>query len=207
MAAPNLPTVALMQPTLVTKPFHRAGWIYEEKYDGWRVVAYKDGRAVRLVSRNGRDLTRRFPELGAAVGALPARTLILDGEIAVFDTALVSRFEWLRGRPKSETATPALYMVFDCLYARRKDLRERPLRRRRHVLEGEVDGHRLILPARRLADDGLTAWADVLARGYEGLVGKDEASPYRGGRTLAWLKVKQPHYREGERGWEPSHKS
>jgi ATP-dependent DNA ligase len=84
--------------------------------------------------RNGRDLTHRFPELVAAVGSLPARILILDGEIAAFDTALVSRFEWLRGRPKDETATPPMLMAFDCLYARRKDLRERPLSIRRHVL-------------------------------------------------------------------------
>jgi ATP-dependent DNA ligase len=98
-------------------------------------------------------------------------------------------------------------LAFDCLYARRKDLRERPLHVRRHVLEGEVDGHRLILPARRLADDGLTAWAEVLGRGYEGLVAKDPESPYVGGRTLKWLKVKQPKYREGERGWEPKGKS
>ena len=58
----------------------------------------------------------------------------------------------------------------------------------------------LLFPARRLADDGLEAWAQVLERGYEGLVGKDEASPYREGRTLSWLKVKVPKYREGERG-------
>ena len=89
------------------------------------MVAYKDGRAVRLVSRNGHEFKRRFPELGAAVAALPARTLILDGEVAVFDIVLVSRFEWLRRRPLGATASPPLYMVFDCLYARRKDLRER----------------------------------------------------------------------------------
>jgi bifunctional non-homologous end joining protein LigD len=82
MAAPNLPTVNLMQPTLVSKPFHGEGWIFEEKYDGWRVVAYKDRDQVRLVSRNGRDLTQRFPELVAAVGALPARTPSLDAEVA-----------------------------------------------------------------------------------------------------------------------------
>jgi bifunctional non-homologous end joining protein LigD len=204
MAPSSLPTVALMQPTLVAQPFHRAGWVHEEKYDGWRVLACKDRRGTRLVSGTGRDLTRHFPELVAAVGALPARTLVLDGEVAVFDSALVSRLEWLlRRRPKDETATPALYMPFDCLYARGKDLRERPLRIRRHVLEGEVDGHRLILPARRLADEGLTAWSEVLGRGYEGMVAKDPASPYVGGRTLKWLKVKQPRYREGERGWEP----
>jgi bifunctional non-homologous end joining protein LigD len=125
-----------------------------------------------------------------------------DGEIAVFDQQLVSRFEWLRGRPKDETATPPLLMAFDCLYARGKDLRKRPLRVRRNVLEEFVDGHQLVLPARRLAIDGLEAWAQVIARGYEGLVVKDEASPYVEGRTLAWLKVKVSHYREGARGWE-----
>src|SRR5229473_2758920 len=67
VAPPRLPTVTLMQPTLIAKPFHRAGWVYEEKYDGWRVLAYKKGRGVQLVSRAGRDLTRRFPELVTAV--------------------------------------------------------------------------------------------------------------------------------------------
>jgi len=59
---------------------------------------------------------------------------------------------------------------------------------------------------RRLSDHGLKAWLEVLERGYEGLVAKDPASPYVGGRTLKWLKVKQPNYREGERGWEPAKK-
>jgi ATP-dependent DNA ligase len=66
-----------------------------------------------------------------------------------------------------------------------------------------VDGHRLIVPAGRLADERFAAWAAVLTRGYGGLVGKDDASPYVGGRTLKWLKVKQPPHREGEPGWEP----
>jgi bifunctional non-homologous end joining protein LigD len=191
-----------MAPALVRPPFHRPGWVYEEKVDGWRVLAYKNATGVRLISRNGRDLTRRFPELAAAVDKLEAPTLALDGEIAVFDRQLVSHFEWLRGRPKDEPATPPLLMAFDCLYARGKDLRKRSLRVRRNVLEELVDGQQLVLPARRLAADGLEAWAQVLARGYEGLVGKDESTPYVEGRTLAWLKVKVPHYREGERGWE-----
>jgi bifunctional non-homologous end joining protein LigD len=72
-----------MRPTQVKQPFHRDGWVYEEKIDGWRMLAYKDGRTVRLESRNGVDHTRRFPELAAAVAALPSRTLVLDGEVAV----------------------------------------------------------------------------------------------------------------------------
>lgn len=176
--------------------------MYEEKVGGWRVLAYKDAAGVRLVSRQGRDLTRRFRELAAAVGALEVPTLLLDGEIAVFDRQLLSRFEWLRGRPTDEAATPPTLITFDCLYARGKDLRKRPLRLRRNVVEELIDEQRLILPARRLAPNGFEAWAQVLERGYEGMVGKDEASPYTEGRTLAWLKVKVPHYREGERRWE-----
>jgi bifunctional non-homologous end joining protein LigD len=195
-----------MAATQVARPFHHPGWVYEEKVDGWRVLAYKDA-GVRLVSRQGRDLTRRFPELAAAVGALEVPSLLLDGEIAVFDRQFLSRFEWLRGRPTEEAATPPTLIAFDCLYARGKDLRKRPLRVRRNVLEELIDDQRLILPAGRLATNGLEAWAQVLERGYEGLVGKDEASPYTEGRTLAWLKVKVPHYREGERGWEAKGKS
>ena len=60
----------------------------------------------------------------------------------------------------------------------------------------------MVFAVRRLAMDGLKAWQEAVSRGFEGLVAKDPESPYVGGRTLRWLKVKQPHYREGERGWE-----
>jgi bifunctional non-homologous end joining protein LigD len=90
-----------MAPTLVRAPFHRPGWVYEEKVDGWRILAYKDRAGVRLLSRNGVDHTRRFRELAAAILALSPATLVLDGEVAVFDSQLRSRFEWLRDRPRS----------------------------------------------------------------------------------------------------------
>ena len=96
-----------------------------------------------------------------------------------------------------------LFVVFDCPCARGKDLRDCPLYVRRNVIEDTLDDQDLQLPVRRLADDGLKAWQQVLEHGYEGLVAKDPASPYVGGRTLKWLKVKQFHYREGELGWEP----
>jgi len=93
------------------------------------------------------------------------------------------------------------FMAFDCLYHRGQDLRPRPLATRRNVLEDVLDGQDLVLPVRRLADNGLKAWQQVLEHGWEGLVAKDPASPYVGGRTLKWLKVKQPKYREKERGF------
>jgi hypothetical protein len=112
-----------MQADEVGQPFHRDGWVYEEKYDGWRMVAYKDGTAVRLVSRAGKDHGRRFAEIAAAIRALPAAALILDGEVAIFDDRLVSRFEWFRKRPEDVASTPPIYMAFDCLYLEGRDLR------------------------------------------------------------------------------------
>src|SRR5215831_5840776 len=191
-----------MHPTLVSNPFHRAGWVYEEKYDGWRMLAYKHGSQVKLVSRVGREHTRRFPQLVAAIASLSSSTLILDGEVCIFDERLISRFEWLRARPKDQTATPPIFMAFDCLWVNGHDLRNQELHARREQVEGVVEGRDLLLPARRLAEDGLKAWQQVIEFGYEGLVAKDVASPYRAGRTLTWLKVKVPNYREGERGWE-----
>ena len=202
MDSTDLPLIDLMHRTQAAQPFHRESWVYEEKYDGWRMLAYKHGAQVRFVSRAGRDHTRRFPALAAAIGKLAPETLVLDGKVCIFDQRLISRFEWLRIRPKDETATPPILMAFDCLWLAGRDLREEDLSTRRDQLEQVLNGQDVLLPARRLADDGLKAWAQVVERGYESLVAKDPASPYRAGRTLAWLKVKVQHYREGERGWE-----
>lgn len=192
-----------MQPTLVAQPIHHEGWVYEEKVDGYRMVARKNGGEVRLVSRRERDLTARFPNLSAALATLPVESAILDGEVAVYDQAHVSRFEWLRIRPKDVLATPPLYVAFDVLELDGKDWRPEPLWKRRQVLEALIAPERRMLPVRRLSTNGLKAWAQAVHRGYEGLVAKDPRSPYVGGRTLKWLQVRQTRYREGERGWEP----
>ena len=195
-------TVHLAQQTLIARPFHREGWVYEEKVDGYRMLAYKVAGTLKLVSRNGRDHTSRFPGIVAALRKLDATGLILDGEVAVYDAQLVSRFEWLRHASPSDLSTPPLFLVFDCLQARGKDLRSQPLYVRRNVIEDVLDEQDRVLPVRRLADDGLKAWQQVIEHGYEGLVAKDPQSPYVGGRTLKWLKVKVPQYREVERGWK-----
>jgi bifunctional non-homologous end joining protein LigD len=164
-----------MAPTLVREPFHRDGWVYEEKVDGWRILAYKDGKRVRLVSRNGVDHTRRFADLAAAVTKLSARTLVLDGEVAIYDEQLRSRFDWLREPDRDTVATPPLLIAFDVLYANGRDLSTRRLRERRPRLEDLVAGRDLVFAVRRLARDGLEAWKQVVERGYEGYVAKEEA--------------------------------
>ena len=75
----------LMHATQVPRPFHTKGWVFEEQYDGWRILALKETGRVRLVSRNGRDHTKRFREIADALEALKPATFTLDGEAAVFD--------------------------------------------------------------------------------------------------------------------------
>jgi ATP-dependent DNA ligase len=111
--------------------FHRDGWIFEEKYDGWRIVAYKDGASVRLLSRTGRDHAKRFPEVTAAVG------------------------------PGDELPTPPVLIVFDCLYLRGRDLGSRPLRDRQKALEDTVAGASMpmaLRPGRPCGSVALRGW-------------------------------------------------
>ena len=103
-------------------PFHREGWVYEEKYDGWRILALKADGKVQLLSRNGRDHAQRFGELARVIGSLPETTLILDGEVAMFDEHLISRFEWLRHGARESLSTPPIYMAFDVRQVGHQDL-------------------------------------------------------------------------------------
>jgi len=174
-----------MLATLVPKALDRAGWVYEEKYDGDRIVAYKEEKRVRLLSRNGKDRTDKFPRITSAIRKLQPVTLLLDGEIVVFDKKGVSRFQLLQ-RGKGEP----VYAVFDCLFHRGKDLRRKPLSMRRDVLERTIGSSKVLLPSHRLASNGLKAFRTAQHCGYEGLVAKDLSAPYVAGRSTQWLKVK-----------------
>jgi bifunctional non-homologous end joining protein LigD len=103
--------------------------------------------------------------------------------VAIYDQQLRSRFDLLRHSDPDVVATPPVFIAFDLLYRDGLDVSDRPLHERRALLEEHVTGGDLVLPVRRLAPNGLEAWAMVLERGYEGWVGKDEGSPYRGGIT------------------------
>jgi len=176
----------------VKQPFHKPGWIYEEKYDGYRAMVYKNGKSVQIISRNMKDMTRKFAEVAAAVAKLRAPNLILDGEIAVFDENLVSHLGYLRSSGDERLLTPPVLIAFDCLHARGKELLREPLRRRRAVLEKELArAEGPLIVARHLAEDGIAAWKEVKAHGWEGLVAKDSESIYEPGvRTRKWIKVK-----------------
>ena len=138
-------------------------WVYEEKVDGWRIIAYKDRVRVRLISRTGRDHTRRFQELANAIWKLSARTLVLDGEVAIYDQVLRPRFEWLRELNADAVATPTMLIAFDLLLHDGRELTGRPLHERRARLEQVLVGSDLVLPVRRLTQNGFEAWAEVIA--------------------------------------------
>jgi bifunctional non-homologous end joining protein LigD len=157
---------------------------------------------VRLISRNGRDHTRRFAGIAAAIAKLSARALVLDGEVAIYDEQLRSRFDWLREPDADAVATPPMFMAFDLLHQDGRELTGRPLRDRRARLENVVVGSDLVLPVRRLARNGFEAWSEVIARDFEGLVAKDEASLYEAGPTRRWLKVKQKGWTVDEDRWQ-----
>ena len=150
---------------------------------------------------HGVDHTKRFPDIAAAISKLSARALVLDGEVAIYDEQLRSRFDWLREPDPDAVATPPLFMVFDILHRDGRDLTGRRLRDRRARLKDIVAGGGLVFPVRRLAADGVKAWRQVIERGYEGYVAKDEASAYEAGRTRRWLKVKQKDWTVAEDRW------
>ena len=193
-----------MLATLVREPFHKPGWVYEEKYDGYRILAYKEGSRVRLYSRNAIDRTDRFFDVAAAMGTLRPSTLLLDGEVSVFDREGVSRFQLLQNLG----AGKSVFAVFDCLYMDGQDLRRRPLSERRVALEeslapnkpagkarnkagqNKVAHNKVIVPSARLASNGLEAYRLAIQRKFEGLVAKDLSSPYVEGRSSFWHKVK-----------------
>ena len=174
-----------MLATLVREPFHHHGWIYEEKYDGYRILAYKEGTRVKLMSRNAIDRSTRFPHIAEAIRKLDHINLLLDGEVAVFDRKGVSRFQLLQNG-----TAESVYMVFDCLYLEGHDIRQEQLTKRRAAMEDSLGPSKVLKPSRILNADGLEAYRVAQQKGYEGVVAKDFASPYVEGRSRYWLKIK-----------------
>ena len=165
-------------------------WVYEEKYDGIRAVTYRDGERVRVLSRTGQDLTAGLPQIVEAVGALSDDDFVLDGELVVFDEAGVSRFQLLQRR--ADPRLRVVYVVFDCLRSRGRDLMRRTLQeRRKRLLELIPSRSGPLMPSRRLPRNGERALATARTKGWEGIIAKLVTSPYEPGiRSRAWLKVK-----------------
>jgi bifunctional non-homologous end joining protein LigD len=164
-------------------------WVYEEKYDGIRTVAARRNGKVRMWSRTLQDLTKAFAGVARDIEELPGGDLVLDGEVVVFDPEGVSRFQLLQRRGAGGRL---VYAVFDCLERSGRDLWKLPLGQRREALDDIVPRRRAtLMRSRRLSRDGTKAYAQAKALGWEGIIAKDERSPYEiGRRSRSWLKVK-----------------
>ena len=171
-------------------------WLHEIKHDGFRVIARKDGLKVRLYSRPGNDLTYRFPLIVESLARLRSRSCILDGEAVCCGDDGVPRFDRIRYRRYD--ASVFLY-AFDLI---------EPLEGRKARLVNIVAGaDRGIWFNDHISDDGPTVFKHACKLGLEGIVSKHKDSRYLSGRSLHWIKSKNPNApavkREAEIDWGP----
>ena len=181
------PMLATLSPTIVEGP----EWVFEEKYDGIRAVVARERGDVKIWSRTLQDLTPGFPHVVEAVKALSDGDLMLDGELVTLDDKGVSRFQLLQRRGIAGAA-PTRYAVFDLLEQDGRSLMSRPLSERRAQLE-RLLARRTdpLFVSRRLVRDGKAAYGEAKRLGWEGIIAKDERSPYQADvRSPLWRKVK-----------------
>ena len=178
-----------------SEPFSAPGWLYELKYDGFRLSAAKDGMDVTLQYRSGRNVTSMFPELAAAIAALPVQRALLDGELVAFGPDGRPDFEHLRQRALSRrgsaTSTNIRACLFDVLALDHEDLRPLPLLNRKQALRELLSkaGH-LLVYVEHVDERGEELLVGARELRLEGIVAKRADSPYPAGRTGSWRKIK-----------------
>jgi bifunctional non-homologous end joining protein LigD len=181
-------------------PFSAEDWLFEIKYDGFRVLAAREHGRARLLYRRGNEVSETYPDVAVALAALPA-DVILDGEITVCDEQGRPSFQRLQRRAllnrasdiaRAALESPATLFVFDLLVFEGRDVRDLPLSRRKQLLSR-------LLPASpgpiRYADhiegQGQEMFAQIVRLGLEGMMAKRASSPYRSGRSSDWLKIRR----------------
>ncbi|MEM7675547.1 MAG: DNA ligase D [Myxococcota bacterium] len=181
------------------EPFSRAGWLFELKYDGFRLLIDKSDGEVKLRYRSGLDSTRAFPEIVKAVSALPFDDLLIDSEVVVLGTdgkpsfhSLQKRVQLMRERDiqQATVSLPATVFAFDLLRAMGRDLREMTLTDRKAFLQTMLPAAGILRFSEHVEREGEALFQRVLALKLEGLMAKRADSPYRAGRTSDWLKVR-----------------
>jgi bifunctional non-homologous end joining protein LigD len=178
-------------------------WLHEIKHDGFRVIARKSGKRVRLYSRPGNDLTKRFPLIVEAIAKLRTRTCILDGEAVACGTDGIACFELIR---RWETDEGVFMYAFDLIELNGEDMRRERLEMRKarlDVLLGRsAPGIRF---NEHIEENGAIVFHHACKLGLEGIVSKRKDSHYRSGRSPDWIKMKNPNApavkREAEEDW------
>ncbi|HUR06524.1 MAG TPA: non-homologous end-joining DNA ligase [Nonomuraea sp.] len=197
----QLPVYAPMLAQLGSLPSVRGDeWAVEMKWDGVRALVYLEDRGVRLMSRNGKDVTMAYPELQLMAGASGGRAAVFDGEIVAFDEAGRPSFGALQPRMHQRhpakvaelvRAVPVTFMAFDLLHLGSTSTVSRPYTERRELLEQVLTpGFRWQVPV-WFHDHAERALRSSRRLGLEGVVCKRLSSPYRPGRRSSeWTKVK-----------------
>jgi len=195
-------------------PAREDGWGFEIKWDGVRAILYSEPGKLRMESRNGKDITPRYPEIRALGRQLGSRSAVLDGEVVAFDETGRPSFERLQGRMhlgsdsavrRAAAAHPVTYVVFDLLHLDGRSLLALPYAERRARLSAlELEGVAWQTPAHR-EGDGSALLAATAEQGLEGVIAKRLSSAYEPGRrSPAWIKVKNVNRQElVVGGWMP----
>ena len=191
--------VSLMLASNEERPFSREGWIFELKYDGYRLLAERAAREAYLRSRAGHDLTATFPEIARAVRGLPYEGVVLDGEVVVNDEAGRPSFSRLQRRGRilnkddalrASIELPAVFHAFDLLAIEGYDLRGLPLLERKELLREVLPSVGPIRYVDHIPEQGELMYEHVERMRLEGIVAKKADGAYRGGRSKSWVKVR-----------------
>ena len=167
-------------------------WLYEMKYDGYRVLAFVEGSSVRLITRNGNDITKRFFTIASYLRDFAkGRAMVLDGEIVIADESGKTDFQALQNYLKNQESHTLTYIVFDLLAIDGEDIRGRSLIDRKEKLENLMkDAPKNLYYSRYVKGYGKESFAAACEAGMEGIMGKKADSVYSGNRNDDWIKIK-----------------
>ncbi|NLJ58242.1 MAG: DNA ligase D [Tissierellia bacterium] len=166
-------------------------WLCELKYDGYRIIAFVEGKKVRLISRNNNDYTKKFPKIATSIMSWAKRAMVLDGEIVVTDQEGKSDFQALQNYMKNPQDQNLNYVVFDILALDGEDLRGYPLIKRKEILENLLKDPLPNLHYSRPVKGNIKESFQVACNlNMEGIIVKKAESIYRGERNDDWLKLK-----------------
>src|SRR5499433_573775 len=189
----------VMLATLVDETPSDSSWLFEIKYDGVRVLASRAGDEVELRGRSGQLFTARYPEVTAALHALPLQSFVLDGEIVALDERGRSSFQRLQERmgltrpadiERARSEVPVSAAFFDALSLEGRDLRRLPLEARKECLKLLLPPRGVVYYGDHVVEHGAAFLAAACEQGLEGVVAKKRDSPYVGKRSRDWLKIK-----------------
>lgn len=168
------------------------GWIYELKYDGYRILAYLEDNYVRLMTRNGQDYTSKFKSIAVALTDWSSgKAMVLDGEVVVLNNEGRADFQALQGYLKSPQGLKPTYIVFDLLAFSGKDLRMKPLKDRKKKLASLLEKeHPRLHYSNHTEGEGRDIFVTACQAKLEGIICKKENSIYSGTRNGDWLKIK-----------------